>query len=275
MRVLIVTDLEGVSGITEWDAHEARTPQDQWQRTLMTGEVNAAIAGAFEAGATRVKVAEGHNAIDILQLDERATLVPAHWPAISFYQGWDEGFDAMLQIGKHAMAGTPDGVLAHTGNRGVEYVEINGIRVGESGMEAAEAGDYGFPCVMVSGDEAVCREMKDLLGDVEVAPVKKGYTEHHAECLQPLAARKLIREKATAALRRLGRFKPFVIPSPIRLVQRLKSPYGAESLAAYKTKRDVEVLDERTVVFKGRNVVEAFARRCGIEYTWPGTAGTK
>ena len=270
MRVLIVTDLEGVSGVTDWDAHEPRTAQDQWQRMLMTGEVNAAVAGAFDAGATRVRVAEGHNAIDILQLDERATLVPAHYPAISPYQGWDEGFDALLQIGKHSMAGTAGGVLAHTGNKGVEYVEINGIRVGECGTEAAEAGDYGFPCVMVSGDAAVCREMQELLGDVEVAPVKTGYTEHHADCLHPNAARRLIRDKVVAELSRLDDFKPFVIPGPIRLVQRLKSPYSQDALRSHQAKPHVEVIDDRTLAFKGQNVVEAFARRCGVDYTWPG-----
>ena len=269
MKVLIATDLEGVSGITEWDVHETGTPRDQWQRALMTGEVNAAVAGAFDAGASRVKVSEGHNAIDIMQMDERATLVPAHYPAISPFQGWDEGFDALIQIGKHSMAGTHDGVLAHTGNRGVEYIEVNGIRIGENGIEAAEAGDYGFPMVMISGDAAACREMLELLGDVEIAPVKKGYTCHHADCLHPIAARKLIRERVCTALERLDDFKPFVVPGPIRLVQRGKSPHSRKSIEAARMKPYVEVIDEFTVAFQGRNVVEAFARRCGVDYTWP------
>jgi len=270
MNVLIVTDLEGVSGICEWDAHEVGTGHDQWQRTLMTGEVNAAVAGAFDAGAARVKVAEGHNAIDIMQLDRRATLVPAYYPAIPPYQGWDEGFDAMLQIGKHAMAGTPDGVLAHTGNRSVEFLEINGVRVGECGTEAAEAGDYGFPCILISGDAAVCREMQELLGDIEAAPVKTGYTAHHANCLAPEVARDLIREKTAAALRRLDDFVPFVIPGPVTMVQRMKEPYSEQTLELTRNRRDADVLDERTIAYKGRNVVEAFARRCGVDYTWTG-----
>jgi D-amino peptidase len=269
MNVLIVTDLEGVSGIVEWDRHEPHTPQDEWQRTLMTGEVNAAISGAFEAGATRVKVAEGHNAIDILQLDERATLVPAIFPAMPPYQGWDEGFDALLEVGKHAMAGTVDGVLAHTGNRSVEWVEINGIRVGESGTEAMEAGDYGFPMVMISGDLAACREMQKLLGDIEIAPVKTGYGPQHADCLQPQAARRLIRERTYRALCRLRDFKPFKVPGPITLVQTMKQALPAEQLDAYRRKPWAEVRGERTLAFRGQNVVEAFARRCGVDYTWP------
>jgi len=159
--------------------------------------------------------------------------------------------------------------LAHTGNRSVESVEINGIRVGESGTECAEAGDFGFPTVMISGDVAACRELEELLGDIETAPVKKGYDCHHAECMHPLAARELIREKARTALQRLDDFTPFVIPGPVELVQRLKKPYGEEQLARFAGNPHVEVMDERTVAFKGVNTVEAFARRCGLDYTWP------
>ena len=144
-------------------------------------------------------------------------------------------------------------------------MEINGIRVGECGNEAMMAGDYGFPCVMISGDTAVCREMQELLGDIEIAPVNVGYGLHHADCLHPNVARQLIQEKTRTALERLEDFRPFAVPGPTRLVQRLKKPYAAEALQAYSTKPYTEVMDEHTVVFKGRNVVEAFARRCGVE----------
>ncbi|MCK4591178.1 MAG: M55 family metallopeptidase, partial [Candidatus Latescibacteria bacterium] len=236
MKVLITTDLEGVSGIIEWDRHETGTPLDQWQRTLMTGEVNAAIAGAYDAGATRVKVAEGHEAIDIIHLDERATLVPAHWPALPIYAGWDEGFDAMIQIGKHSMANTPDGILAHTFNRDVDYMEINGIRMGEIGVGAAEAGDFGIPMVMISGDTAACREAQELLGSIEIAPVKTGTDCHHADCLHPNAAGRLIHNKVVAALKRVEDFKPFVIPGPIRLVQRTRTPLDRDAVEKLKSK---------------------------------------
>ncbi len=268
MKILITTDLEGVSGIVEWDKHETGTPLDQWQRKLMTGEVNAAIAGTYDAGATRVKVSEGHEAVDILQLDERATLVPAHWPALPILAGWDEGFDAMIQIGKHSMANTPDGMLAHTFNRDVEYMEINGIRMGEVGIEAAEAGDFGIPMAMISGDLAACREAQELLGNIEIAPVITGYDCHHADCLHPNAARKLIYDKVVAALNRMEDFKPFVIPGPLRLVHQTRPPADRDGMEKLESRDYVEVVDGHTVVYNGKNVVEAMARRCGIDYTW-------
>lgn len=274
MNVLIITDLEGVSGIIDWDKHEPHTPLDKWQRGLMTGEVNAAVSAAFDAGAGRVKIVEGHNAIDITLLDPRATLVPAYFPAVPPLQGWDEGFDALLAVGKHAMGGTPDGVLAHTGSRSVEYTEVNGIRVGENGQEAMEAGDFGFPLVMISGDRAACREMQELLDDIEVAPVKKGYGEHHCECLSPQQAQARIYEATRRALKRLDEFTPFVVPGPVEYVQRMKEPYSEQYLESVRARSYGDVVDERTVVFRGCNVVEAFARRCGLDYTWPGERGS-
>jgi D-amino peptidase len=270
MKILICTDLEGVSGIVEWDKHERGTNLDMWQRQLMTGEVNAAIAGAFEAGATRVKVAEGHAAIDIIQMDERATLVPAQWPAIPPLQGWNDGFDALIQIGRHSMAGTANGVLSHSFNRGVEFIEINDIRVGEIGVSAAHAGDFGFPTVMVSGDQAACQEAQSLLGDIEIASVKTGYGCHYADCLQPTIARSLIKKKVSAALRRIESFKPFVIPGPVRFVERSKEPHSPEFMKEKRRNPYTEIVDENTIAYIGRNVVEAFTRRCGLEYDWPG-----
>ena len=269
MKILIGTDLEGVSGIVEWDKHERGTPLDMWQRQLMTGDVNAAIAGAFEAGAVRVKVAEGHNAIDIIQMDERATLVPAKWPAIPPRQGWDEGFDALILIGSHSMAGTSNGVLSHSFNRQIEFVEINNIRVGEIGVSAAQAGDFGFPTVMVSGDQAACREAQSLLGEIETASVKTGYGCHCADCLHPKAARGLIKKKVVEALRRLKEFKPFVIPGPVRFIERYKEPHPPEYIEERRHNPNIEIVDQHTIAYLGRNMIEATARRCGLEYIWP------
>lgn len=266
MKILITTDLEGVSGIVDWDAHQRGTQVDVWQRKLMTNEVNAAIAAAFDAGADFVKVAEGHDAIDFWELDHRAVLVPARWPAIPCHQGWDDGFDALIQIGRHAMEGTPNAVLAHSySHKTIESVFLNDIQVGEIGVEAAEAGDFGFPTIMVSGDEAACEEARNLLGDVEVAPVKIGFGCHHAACLHPQKASALIYEKVTVALRRLDTFTPFVIPGRIAFAETTQSPRDPEALSRLKARPQVEIKNDRTVIYHGQNVVEAMARRCGFD----------
>jgi len=268
MKVLIITDLEGVSGVVDWDTDAKGSPVNQYHRELMTGELNAAVAAAFDAGATRVKVAEGHDAIDFLHLDERATLVPGRYPATPVLQGWEEGFEALIMIGHHSMAGTADGVLAHSYNQTVRLMTLNNQPIGEIGMEAAEAGDFGIPVVMVSGDAAACREARELLGDIETAAVKTGYDTHHAECLHPGRARALIREKVTAGLERLQDFRPFVVPGPIEVATHAYEPFTDKVYAHYAHKPWVTFPDNKTCVIRADNVVEAMARRCGLDYTW-------
>jgi len=129
--------------------------------------------------------------------------------------------------------------------------------------------------VMISGDLAACREMQRLLGDIEIAPVKTGYGPHHAECLPPSRAQALIRERTRTALRRLGDFRPFLVAGPVEYVQRLYAPHAEEVLRKYEAGLHTRVVDERTVAFLGQNVVEAFARRCGLDYTWPGNGVSK
>ncbi|MCK5380576.1 MAG: M55 family metallopeptidase, partial [Candidatus Latescibacteria bacterium] len=92
----------------------------------------------------------------------------------------------------------------------------------------------------------------------------------HADCLHPNAARKLIYDKVVAALNRMDDFKPFVIPGPIRLVQRVRTPLDQDALEKLESRDYVEVVDGHTVAYNGKNVVEAMARRCGMDYTWPG-----
>ncbi len=271
MKVLILTDLEGVSGMVEWRHCQPLEDLREWQQELMTGEVNAAVAGAFDAGATEVKVSEGHTAIDIRLLDERATLVPAVYPALPIYQGWDEGYDAAIQIGKHAMAHTPDGVLAHSySSKTVDWMKLNDKLIGEIGIEFIECGDYGIASVMVSGDLAACREGQKMLPDIETAPVKTGYGTNHANCLQPEAARDLIYEAAQRALNRLDTFKPCVMPGPMRLVVRHLAPYDKQWIEDNASKKWVEIIDEHTVAYTGCNAVEVLARRSNQDYTWPG-----
>ncbi len=264
MRIAILTDLEGVSGIVDWDRHEAHTPLDAWQRTLMTGEVNAAIAGAFDAGATHVNVTEGHEAVEILKLDERATLASTTGPTLPLLAGWEDGYDALFQIGAHSMAGTPDGCLSHTLTRQTEYIELNGRRVGEIGIVSASAGELGIPCVLVSGDQAACREAGELLEDVETAQVKTGYGAHYAQSLAPAAAHALIRERAAEALDRIETFKPFVIPGPIAFTEKLTQRRDDLELEEFSLRTDVTIVDDRTVTFHGDTVLEACARYWGL-----------
>lgn len=261
MNILIWTDLEGVSGIVDFDKHKAFSEKDKFQRELMTGELNAAIEACFDSGAVTVKVVEGHDATDLNSLDSRATIVPARYPAIPQLQGWD-GYDYMILIGCHSMAGTSDGVLSHTGNRNVKYRMINGEIVGEIGTAILQAGEFGIKAIMVSGDTAACREAETFNPQIVTAAVKKGYDMFHADCLHPKKARELIYKKVAEAFSKKDKV---CIKKPNGKVVFEECYYATESLKGRSDTAYMKVVDEYTVRYLGDTLLEAYGRRCGLD----------
>jgi D-amino peptidase len=218
MKVYISCDMEGISGVvagkqTQMDGEEYKRAQK-----LMTGEVNAAIEGALAGGASQVLVNDSHGSmrnILIEELNPSAQLISGSPKPLSMMQGIDGGFDAAFFIGYHAQAGTAYSVLDHTYSGIVYQVSLNGRPMGETGLNAALAGYFGVPVVLITGDKLLTEEAVALLGTVEVVSVKESYGRYAAKCLVPEEARKLIREAAQSALARGG--KPFVVEPPITL----------------------------------------------------------
>ena len=224
MRVYISVDMEGIAGVVHEDQTnptDARcAPEYARFRKLMTAEANAAIQGALDAEATRVLVNDSHWTMRNLlaeELHEGAELVSGGPKPRSMMEGIDGGFDAALFIGYHARAGTRNAVLDHTYADRIFDVRLNGRSVGELGLNAALAGQYGVPVALVSGDAAIATEAHDLLGDeAATVIVKEAVGRHAAKSLAPAVACRRIREAATKALKR-RRTKPFVVEAPITL----------------------------------------------------------
>lgn len=261
MNVLIWTDLEGVSGIVDFDKHESFSEKDKFQRKLMTGELNAAIRACYDSGADKVKVAEGHDATDLISLDSRAVIVPARYPAIPQLQGWS-GYDYMIMIGCHSMAGTLDGVLSHTGNRNVEYRKINCETVGEIGTAIFQAGEFGIKAIMVSGDVAACREAKSFNSGITTAAVKKGYDMFHAECMHPEKARELIYKKVMEAFIKKDEVSIKKTKGKVVFEERYLT---VDPLKGRNSTEHMEIVDEHTVRYYGKTLLEAYGRRCGLD----------
>jgi D-amino peptidase len=210
--------MEGISGVvagqqTQMDGEEYKRAQK-----LMTGELNAAIEGALAGGATEILVNDSHGSmrnILIEELNPKAQLISGSPKPLSMMQGIDDSFDAAFFIGYHAQAGTAYSVLDHTYTGIVYQVSLNGRPVGETGLNAALAGYFGVPVVLVTGDRLLVEEATALLGPVEGVAVKESYGRSAAKCLVPGEAHRLIREAAQRALSR--RVKPFVVEPPITL----------------------------------------------------------
>lgn len=224
MKILIATDMEGITGVTTWDHVTPGHAEYARFRKLMTQDVNAAIRGSMDAGADEVIIADGHwNGSNILveELDARARLNTGSPSPFSMMQGIDESVDGVMFVGYHARNGSPNAVLDHTwSSRTVVNVWLNEILTGEYGLNAAVAGHFGAPVIMVSGDQTACAQVTGLLGDIEAAVVKQATGRFAAECLAPQASQELICQTAERAVSRLAEGdKPnlFVLASPIRV----------------------------------------------------------
>jgi len=265
MRAYIFTDLEGVGGVVL--PRQVLQPGDamyEQARLYLTREVNAAIEGALEAGAEKILVLDGHGANNAYNLvleelhPEAEVIVGSPWGRYIPYV--DEGWDAILCIGFHAMAGAP-GVLEHTMSS-TSWVNayINGRRIGELAFVAGYAGYYNIPTVLVTGDDVVCKEARELLGEeVETVEVKKALTRTAARCLNPKKVREIIKEAAKKSLQKLDRIKPLKVEEPVVLrVEYLRT----DMVPGYEIRRG-EKSGERTIEVEGANIVEAIERFLG------------
>jgi D-amino peptidase len=223
MRVYISVDMEGVAGVVHEDQTDPVDPRHAGEynrfRRLMTAEANAAIEGAFAAGAERVLVNDSHWLMTNLLAEElhpAAELLSGGTKARSMVEGVELGFDAALFVGYHARAGVGHAIIDHTYTDGVYEARLNGRPVGELALNAALAGTFDVPVALVSGDQALAAEARELLGPgVETVIVKHAVGRYAARSVAPSVACRLIREGAVAALGRAH--APFRLPAPIRL----------------------------------------------------------
>jgi D-amino peptidase len=158
-------------------------------------------------------------------------------------------------VAYHAKAGTLRGIMAHTYTDKIFSLKFNDIEVGEIGTDAAIAGYFGIPVVMVTGDKAACDEARALLGDIETVVVKEGVSRSAGRCINPAEARKLIKEGAKRAMRKIGTVKPFVIKPPVCTQVVFVNPNYADNLEHLPF---IERIDGRTITFTANDFIEAF-----------------
>lgn len=247
MRVQIMTDMEGVSGIVAWEQVNGGEAMYEEGRRLYTEEINAAVRGAAAAGATEITVVDCHgaggpwtfNSLVPELLDPRCEWV-AHHAWSRYLDMLETGCDAVLLVGMHAKAGTVDGVLSHTiSTVRWRHLWFNDQEVGEVGVNAALCGYFGAPILLVTGDEAVCRESKELLGDgLTTVAVKKGLSRYSAKQIPPLRARQMIEDGARQSLQDRSAVPPFQLGAPSTITFDVGSP---EHLDAFRGRPGVRL----------------------------------
>lgn len=264
MRILIMADLEGVSGIIKWEQVSGDATLFQEARRLYTEEINAAVRGALAAGAKEVVAVDCHGADGGYRFN---SIVPellhpeAQWVAGHMWGRYteflEEGADACLLVGMHGRAGTLGAVLSHTIST-VNWANMwfNDDHVGELGINAALCGHYGCPIALVTGDEVTCAEAREILGNVPTVAVKKGLSRYSARQIAPQKARRLIEDAARESLRDRSRAKVYVPAKPTKI---RFTVHTVDKLDGFKGKPGVDIEPEKlTIRTEGRDWMEAW-----------------
>lgn len=258
-KIFVITDLEGVDGIFNFDLQciPDKSPRYAESRKLLTAEVNAAVKGLYEGGATSVVVYDGHyGGHNLLPfgLDSRVELLAGSPvpPTLEL----DSSYAAVIFIGLHAMAGTPNAILPHSYTWDIQNIWVNGNPVGEIGGRVMLAGIFGVPAIMLAGDHAACREFHDLVPQGECAEVKRGVGQTVGFTLSSPAACALIEKKAQQAMGKLATIQPYSVKGPVEVKVELTS----SSTRTFTKQSGVEQLDGRTWVFRGADLRSAWLK---------------
>ena len=230
MKVYISVDLEGVAGISDWEQCIAGGDDYALGRDLALGEVNAAIDGAIEAGATHVLVNDSHSFMRNLppgELAGHASYLSGRFKPLYMMEGLDPSYDVALFLGYHAAMPTP-GILSHTYNpRAIANVTLNGTVTGEAGINALVAMHHGVPVEVITGDQYVGPEAAPFCPGINAIEVKTSISRYAAEHLHPHIAQQRIREGVYQALSEPSASPP-TLHLPATLEIQLLSPDMAE-----------------------------------------------
>ena len=258
MRAYVQTDLEGVAGVVSFEKQGyADGIYYEAARRLLTAEINAAVEGLVACGIDDVLVADSHGpgAVYFEDLLPPAKLMHGRpWPGRAVRDQILKDYDVTIMIGQHAMAGVRDGTLNHTqSSRAIDYIKLNGKPIGEIAQWGLYAGSFGIPLIFLSGDEAACREMEELVPGIVTAAVKKGLGRQAAVSLSAPEAHRLIREGVKKAVQNHVKHPvaPVAWDGPYVLEKRYFHTHVADSAAEPGTP---ERVDSQTVRFHSDDI---------------------
>ena len=251
MKFLVMTDIEGVTGVTTFKQAE----NSQFGRDMLMNDLNAVLKGIKNAGAEAIVYdmhTDGRN-IDITQIDSPVVMgkpiLKDLWRGVG-----GENIDGLFLMGLHTMQHTGS-LLQHSYLREYDAIYLNNILVGEIGMEAALAGEQGVPLKFISGDDMGCLEGKKLIPELVICAVKKSLTEDTALCSAPQITAKLLTKAAEDAVK--ADVPPFKVSSPYEI----KIVFSdCNYLKAMKSLHPEIFANENTVIMHGDNLLKLWSQ---------------
>ncbi|MGH7578271.1 MAG: M55 family metallopeptidase [Longimicrobiales bacterium] len=256
-KVFISVDMEGIGGIGTAEMVSSSGKDYATGRELMTEEVNAVVAAAFEAGATEVLVNDSHGDMQNLlhtELDPRVTYVQGAIKPFGMVEGLDSTFDAAIFLGYHSRAGTPRGFLAHTGSGIVKGLWLNDVESGEGELNAAYAGSLGVPVILAAGDSAFAAQFAEHVETTTVV-TKTAVTPQSARLRHPERVRDDLATAVRRGLASPSSARPWHLEPPVQVRLRFADPTRPQILEAIP---GVRQLDGYTVEFTAADMTEAY-----------------
>ena len=265
MKVFIMTDLEGPSGVNgRSDGIGNKIVNQETACELLLEEVNAVVEGLVRGGATEIIVWDGHggsNSLDITKLHEAASLgtLGGDMAPVNLL---DASFDAAIQIGVHALQGTAKGYLNHSYNsHSVANMYLNDVRIGEIGITTLMASYFNIPTILIAGDTAACLEAKEFIGENNLITVetKKSISRYSVVNLNPVKVREKLTAKAQDAMKQISKMKPKKIAAPYEYKIQLMCPNMANNYEMQGAER----IDHQTIILRSNDFIDVWAQRRG------------
>jgi len=257
LKIFISVDMEGIGGIGTPSMTRTSGKDYATGRELMTAEVNAVVEAILRLGPAEILVNDSHGDMQNLlhtRLDERVQYIQGNNKPLGMVQGLDASFDGAIFLGYHARAGTEGGFLAHTGSGSVKGLWLNGVEVGEGGLNAHYAASHGVPVILASGDSVFTVQFKALVNARTVA-TKEAIGSSVARLLHPEIVRQRLREATRQALADLDHIRPIPVREPVNVRVRFATTTRADILQAIPGMRRV---DGTSVEYDAADMTEAY-----------------
>lgn len=260
MKIFMLWDMEGVSGIYRreqvwfWEDGVSDEVREEG-RDLLIGDINSAARAALDAGVDELIICDTHHGggnivMDRMLQDDRITYLGKSRGeqdgVTRWLPGLDETVDGFMVPGHHARAGTEGAFLPHTWTLEWADFRINGLSVGEMGIEACFAGHWEIPVALMQGDTAACSEAEEQFPGIVTAEVKRALSADRCTGPRPEDAREFTAAKVVEAVERLRAADcgPFAPELPMTVTVKMRSAEKADAAAA---RAGVRRLDELTV----------------------------
>jgi D-amino peptidase len=257
LKIFISVDMEGISGIGTPKMTSGSGKDYALGRQLMTADVNAVVEAIYAHGSAEILVNDSHGDMQNLNhvdLDPRVQYVQGHIKPLGMVEGLDESYDAVVFLGYHARAGTGNGFIAHTGSGSVKGLWINGVEVGEGGLNAFYAGSLGVPVILAEGDSTFAYQIGQLLNAGTVV-TKYAVGSSVARLVHPEVVHGELRSATAEALRRLDQAQPLSVTEPVTVRLRFATTTRADIVQVIP---GVRRIDGFTIEYEAENMGDAY-----------------